>query len=451
MKTLSIKFKVTLWYTICMIVIALLVFFFIFTGSKEFIVSEVKKDLIKIVSDNIDELDYDDGELDIDDDFEFYKNGVYLSIYDSEFRWIDGMIPNQFEYEGEFKNQEFQNLKRGEDQYYVYDYQVFFEEEAPIWIRGIIFSSRADSTIKTIVSMSIIIFPLLIVLVIMGGYSVTKKAFLPVIQMNQIAKSISENGDFSKRIHLDSRNDEIYQLAQTFDQMLDRLEQLYEAEKQFTNDASHELRTPISVIILQSEFALENAATLDEAKESLDVILRQSKKMSSLVSKLLTLSRADNGTAKLQFEVVNISELAEMIIIEEEMLSTKKQITIYSEIEPNIIIKADQTLLTRLFINLISNAIQYGKENGRIDISIKKEKDFIVCKVADNGIGIAPEHIHKIWDRFYQIDDSRTETEEGGVGLGLSMVKWIVQAHHGTIEVESVLGIGSCFTVKLPV
>lgn len=451
MKKLSIKFKVTLWYTIFILLNALLFFLFLFIGSNELIVADTKKALITAIERGLEEIDYDDNELDIDDDLEFYENNVYLSVYDTDFNMIYGVTPGHFNTSYGFRNQILQTYKDGQDEYYIYDYLIPFTEGEDIWLRGILHPTGSFSMTNVMLKTSLIVLPILVLLAIFGGYILTKRAFLPITHINETVSAISNSSDFSKRIGLNTGNDEIYQLAQTFDRMLDRLEQAYESEKQFTNDASHELRTPISVIISQSEYGLENAQTLADAQESLEVILRQARKMSSLVSRLLTLSRADNGTAKLQLEPLNISELADLIIIEENLLSSKLNITITSSIEPNIELYADQTLITRLFINLISNAIQYNKPNGNIRIKLKKNDDYIICSIEDDGIGIAPEHLHKIWDRFYQIDTSRTAAEESGSGLGLSMVKWIVEAHGGTICVTSTPDVGTCFTFRLPI
>lgn len=450
MRKLSIKFRVTLWYTIFILLNALLFFLFLFIGSKELLVADTKKTLINAIQKGIEEIEYDDNTLDIDDDLEFYENNVYLSLYDKNFNLIYGIVPEHFKITYRFQNHVFQTYKNSQDEYYIYDYLIPFTENDDIWIRGILCATGSFSMTNIMLKTSVIILPILVLLAILGGYIITKRAFLPITQINETVTMISKNGDFSKRIRLNTGDDEIYQLAQTFDQMLDRLEQSYEAEKQFTNDASHELRTPISVIISQSEYGLQNAETLPDAQESFEVILRQARKMSSLVSRLLTLSRADNGTAKLQLELVNISELTEIIILEEELLCRKKNITITSSIEPNIKLYADQTLMTRLFINLISNAIQYGKLNGMIDIKLTQNEDNMICSITDNGIGISPEHIHKIWDRFYQVDTSRTSADESGSGLGLSMVKWIIESHGGTIQVKSTLGSGTCFIFQLP-
>jgi len=166
-----------------------------------------------------------------------------------------------------------------------------------------------------------------------------------------------------------------------------------------------------------------------------------------MISQLLTLAKMDKGHQKLNLENVNLSELMEIIIETQQINADKKNIKIISSIKPDIIMPADEILIMRLFINLITNAVNYGKENGYINIELFKNNNRIIGKIADNGIGIAKENINKIWTRFYQVDSSRTSDSSG---LGLSMVKWIVEAHNGNISVKSELDKGTIFTVEFP-
>lgn len=172
--------------------------------------------------------------------------------------------------------------------------------------------------------------------------------------------------------------------------------------------------------------------------------------MSNLISQLLILSRADSGRQELHYEPMNISELAEIVADEQREFAAVKNISIETDIQPDLLIRADETMILRLLINLLSNSIAYGKENGRTLLSLKAQEAEILGVVSDNGIGIPEEHLDKIWNRFYQVDPSRSRNQNGSSGLGLSMVRWIVEAHGGTIQVESVLGEGTSFTFRLP-
>ena len=238
-------------------------------------------------------------------------------------------------------------------------------------------------------------------------------------------------------------------MANTFDTMFDRLQNSFENEVRFTSDVSHELRTPIAVIMSQAEFGKEDSSSLEESKKTFEIILKEAKKMSLLVSQLLTLARMDKGDQKLRLEKVNLSELADIAIESQRGNANLKNINISSDISPDIYATVDETMIMRVFINLISNAITYGKENGNIFIKIFKSEEKIVSIIKDDGIGISKEHIDKIWNRFYQVDPSRNNSNNSG--LGLSMVKGIIEAHKGIISIESEIGFGSVFTFEIPI
>ncbi|CJC53357.1 sensor histidine kinase [Streptococcus pneumoniae] len=187
-------------------------------------------------------------------------------------------------------------------------------------------------------------------------------------------------------------------------------------------------------------------------EESLEVILKQSRKMSALISQLLLLARADQGNHNtFQFECINMSELTEIVVEELSLMVQENSIEITTNIEEDLFIKADQTLMMRLLMNLLTNAIAYSKASGTVHMQLFRDETNIIGTVSDNGIGISEQHITKIWDRFYRVDAARTSSNIGNTGLGLSMVKWIVELHGGEITVESKLGEGSTFTFKLPI
>jgi len=450
MNRLSIKIKVTLWYVAFMLIIVLLVLTFILSISDNLLRSSSQSQLKSIVEKSLEEIEFDDGALEIDDDLDFFQNGAYLSVYDKNGSLVYGRTPSDFTGNIAFSSGEMQTVGDGDQQWYVYDLLMPIEGYGDIWVRGVTSPTDSEGSIQTMKGLAIIALPFIVILGAVGGYYITKRAFRPISKIIESAETISGGNDLSKRINLGSGKDEIYTLARTFDSMFMRLQQSFESEKQFTADASHELRTPTSVIISQCEYALENAKDLDETKEALSVVLAQSKKMSGLIAQLLTLARTDKGSQILNLELVNFSEIAEMVIEEQRFLTEDKHIEIQSQIEPNIILRADQTMLMRLLINLISNAIAYGKNGGHIWVELIREEILIRGIVKDDGIGIAEEKLGKIWDRFFQVDPSRTAGKSEGMGLGLSMCQWICEAHGGEIYVESVFGEGSTFYFKIP-
>ncbi|PHD62067.1 two-component sensor histidine kinase [Bacillus toyonensis] len=453
MKKLSIKMRVTLWYTGLVVIIMALVLAFILASSDKVVLFNMKNQLKSTVKESVEDIKYKHGRLKIDDEFETLEDGVNLLIYSKQGELLAGHNPAGFNKKGLLKSDEIQIIKNGNKEWIVYDFLYHAGGDEQVWVRGIMTMNQLSSTMNTIILVTLITFPLLILIAAVGGYFITQRAFRPVKQMSDSASEIGDGKDLSKRINLQgSSKDEMYHLAQTFDKMFERLETSFESEKQFTSDASHELRTPTSVIISQCEYALSQRNNPKEMEESLEVILRQSRKMSSLISQLLLLARVDQGKHDtFQFECINMSELTEIVVEELSLMVQEASIDITTNIEEDLFMKADQTLMMRLLMNLLTNAIAYGKENGSVNIQLYRDGTNIIGKVSDNGIGISEQHITKIWERFYRVDAARTSSNIGNTGLGLSMVKWIVELHGGEITVESKLGEGSTFTFKLPI
>ncbi|MBE7121388.1 ATP-binding protein [Bacillus cereus] len=453
MKRLSIKMRVTLWYTGLIVIIMALVLAFILTSSDKVLLFNMKDQLKSTVKESMEDIEYKHGQLKFDDDFATLEDGVNLLIYSKQGELLVGNSPTSFNKKVSLKSDEIQTIKDGNKEWIVYDFLHNVGGDEQVWVRGIMTMNQLSSTMNTLIVVTLISFPLLIIIAAVGGYFITQRAFRPVQQMSDSASEIGDGKDLSKRINLQgSSKDEMYHLAQTFDKMFERLETSFESEKQFTSDASHELRTPTSVIISQCEYALSQRNNSKEMEESLEVILRQSHKMSALISQLLLLARVDQGKHNtFQFECINMSELTEIVVEELSLMVQEASIDITTNIEEDLLIKADQTLMMRLLMNLLTNAIAYSKANGIVNMQLYRDETNIIGKVSDNGIGISEQHIAKIWDRFYRVDAARTSSNNGNTGLGLSMVKWIVELHGGEITVESELGEGSTFTFKLPI
>ncbi len=448
-KGLSIKQKVTLWYACMLVLIVLLLFSFIFSVSRGLLQKESDSRLEEIVLDFADDIDFEHGQYELDDDLRFYEDGVIFSIYDAQGRLTAGSVPTDFPADTTLKAYSFQTFSAAGNTWSVYDVAIPYGDGEILWIRGILQSETLFSVERTLFLVLLIACPLLIAIALLVGYSITRRAFLPIEEIRQTAEHIGAGGDLSARISTERTQGEILQLAETFNEMFERLETSFEHERQFTSDASHELRTPVAVITSQAEYALLPDATQEEQREGLEIILEQARKMSALISQLLMLARADNGTQQLTMASVDLSLLASMAAEQCQESARQRQIQIICEITPDIQVTGDQSSLIRVFLNLLENAIQYGQNGGFVKLTIFPQGDFAVCQICDNGIGIAEENLERIWQRFYRADPSRNP---GGsnTGLGLSLVKWIVEAHHGSIEATSTLGEGSCFIFRLP-
>ena len=443
MRRLKIRTKVTLWYTGFLFLIVAAVLGILSYFSDSVLTGNQKQNLIDHVEEMADEWGKDE--------YEPFDDGIYFLVYTEDGTFEKGSMPNGFDVSTALQNGVVQTIGQNENGFYIYDRQITDRTGGGYWIRGVVSLSGVTRFSGILLGISFLLLPLLAVLSIIVGAGITKRAFLPVRKMQQTAQEIADSNDLSARIALPPGRDEISELAQTFDNMLEKLEQTFNREKQFTSDASHELRTPVSVILNESEYALMHVDTMEEAKESMEVIHRQAKKMTGLINQLLLIARAEQGNVVVKCEETDISALVEELIEDVRIFSEEKEITVSADIEPDVVIMADAMLCTRAIRNVLENSIAYGRENGETKVTVRREDAFAVITIEDNGIGMSKEVVAKIWDRFYQADPARSAERAGSMGLGLSMTKWILEKHKGYAQVVSEEGNGSKFLLYFPI
>ena len=289
-----------------------------------------------------------------------------------------------------------------------------------------------------------------LVLAMLGGLFLANRALTPIDRVTRTAQSISTR-DLSRRINYHGPEDEIGRLAKTLDLMLDRLEKGFEQERRFTSDASHELRTPLTALKGRLEVTLSRTRTEKEYQQTLADLSQEVDRLVRLSNSLLYLARLDQSNQTWQAETLNLSDLLESIIDSMQGVAELKQIELRSDIPPDLHVQGNLDQLTRLFLNLVDNALKYTPEDGQVVVRLEKnDKNKMVCvSVADNGQGIAAEHIPHLFERFYRAQSDRASTS-GGAGLGLAIAYEIARQHKGTLEVESQLGKGTTFRVRLP-
>lgn len=448
MKRVSWKIKVTIWYTTFVLLMTGFSLFLITRYAERTFQANYETELEESLEDFIDDLEIENDEIQ-PGKYGFYENDIIYSVYNENGELLAGAVPKFFPENTVLKSDMSQLIEYEDLQWRTYDKYITVEEKN-YWIRGVMYTTRSAKMENTVLFIELSILPLLAILAAIGGYFITKRAFAPVEQMRSTAEKIAMGGDIKERVPEWKASGEMKRLAETFNGMLDTIETTIEEEKQFAADASHELRTPISVIIAESEYGAMDDATEEERKEALEVILEQGNKMSLLVSQLLAMARNENNRRSIPYEEVNISKVAETVAGELAGKAKERNIKIMTDIQPELSVYADQTGLTRIFVNLIGNAIQYGKENGYIRVELKRLRDEIVVKIADNGIGIQPEHLPNIFKRFYRVDKARTAGNEVHAGLGLSMVQILTKNYDGEINVESTYGEGTAFTLHFP-
>ena len=444
MRHLSAKIRITLWFAVMMVIIDALVLTFISVINVNVVTRDPEAVLVEELNRNVDRLGESDAlRLDAVD---YQQRGVYSILYDADGSVMRGAPPAEFTADEPLTDHSVRLVRCGDHAFYVYDVKLV-RSDGSVWLRGVIENKVTGGVMKAIVAVAWSVLPVLLVLSVIGGYFIARQALKPIKNLTEAANAISDGQDLKARIGMPKGNDEVSQLAASFDNMFDRLERSFEAEQRFTSDASHELRTPTTVILAECDYAQKNAETIEEYRSAMDVIQRQAEKMSALVKSLLEITRMDQGTQKVNFEYADLSELM-TVVCEEHALVAERGIRLETTIQSGVFCEMDVFLITRALQNLLDNAYKFGREDGWIRAALSRDAEGVVIIVADNGIGIAQDQLDQIFKRFYQIEENRgTQT---GLGLGLSMVEQIVRLHGGTIEVKSKLGAGTTFTVRLP-
>lgn len=305
-----------------------------------------------------------------------------------------------------------------------------------------------EETLHRLLIILLITMPLALLASLGGGWFLAGRALRPVGAITQAAERIA-GGDLTQRLSESTAQDEIGRLAATFNAMIGRLEASFRQIRQFTSDASHELRTPLTVLKGETELALRRPRSADDYRMVLESSLEEIDRMSRIVDELLFLSRADLGEIKMESRPVRLDQLFDDLKRQAEVLGQEQAVQIVIGLIEPATVAGDDMRLRELVLNLLDNAIKYSPPGGRVEMSVVTQDDTARLSVSDQGIGVSLEEQAHIFDRFYRTDAARAHTKKG-TGLGLAICKWIVDAHHGTIEVQSEPGKGSTFTVILP-
>ncbi|MEI8217156.1 MAG: ATP-binding protein [Eubacteriales bacterium] len=301
--------------------------------------------------------------------------------------------------------------------------------------------------LQVLMEIMLVMDAFILFIAILVGYLISKRALKPIDKIINQAKQISAS-DLSKRIELDGPDDEIKRLADTFNDLIARIEYSYEKQNQFTLDVTHELATPLAVIKgyidLIDRWAKDDREILDEGILS---IKNELSNMTKLLDTLIFISKSDNEIFKIEKTKFWLDEMIMEIIKESKLVSNTHEI--YSKINEHISIEADRRLVKQMLRAIIDNSLKYTEKNGSIEIDSRHSNGNAVITVADTGIGIPSKELPYIFDRFYRVDKARSR-ESGGTGLGLSIVKWIADIHGGYVNAKSEIGKGTTMTISLP-
>jgi len=444
MRNISVKNKITILLTILMGVLSGVLLAVTLTVSRSVVEKTAIEQLTEAVKKNLEYVEVQERTPLIDEEFVYYRNGVYTLIYSQSGSLLAGQLPIGFVSGEGFENGQVREVDAGKSRYYLLDMWLPAGWENGVWLRGLVEVPDSTEISRNLLIIAAVTLPFFLLLASVGSYRIIKKAFEPLDRITGTAEAINEAKDLSGRIGLPPGNDEFSRLAADFDHMFERLEISFEAEKQFTADASHELRTPVSVIKGACEYAEKYDETAEEHRETIAMIHRQADKMTGLITQLLTMMRMEQGTEKMVFETMEAGELVSEICREGNWDPSRIEI----KAESPVYISGDRGLIANLMTNLIDNAFKYGKADGVIEVSVRSCGDEALLAVKDEGPGIPAEHRDKIWKRFYQADPSRSSAE--GAGLGLAIVRQIAQLHGGRMTLESEEGKGSLFTLHVP-
>ena len=442
---MSAKIRLALWVTFMVFLVSIMVLVFVLVMNRHSLPEDPAAYLVSVVMDNAEDVEFDRGTFEWDD-LTLYKRGVFCSFYNTNGELLLSADKEDMDFSSvPFRENQIRTESSGGKEFDIYD-KYGDMEVSGLWIRGAVLTDSHIGINDTITRITLMLLPVILIVTFLGALWISSRTFKPIEQIVSTANSINDADDLTDRIDLKHGPKEMRQLAGAFDRMFERLEKLFDAERQFTSDASHELRTPTAIILAECDRAERKAESVEDYEETIGHIREQGERMSGLIDELLGITRLQQGTERYPLSEGDLSEFV-TLSSEEFVPDEEKGIRMETDIEDDIMCSYNASLISRVIFNLLQNAYRYGKENGFVRLSLKREGCNAVLKVSDNGRGIASEDLDKIWQRFWQADASRGN---GGSGLGLAMVKEIADLHGGSVAVKSTEGKGSEFSFSIP-
>ncbi len=307
-----------------------------------------------------------------------------------------------------------------------------------------------NDTLDTFLWVMLMMLPVTVVLSAVGGYIMADRTLKPVSQMTHAAQSISAS-NLSQRLPTRGRGDELDELAETFNAMIARLEESFRKMREFAGHVSHELRTPLQAMQGETELALVALAPLSECRRVMESSLEEIDRLNRMIRSLLVLAQADAGEVQPKLELMDLNELVRDLVEQMQVVAASRDIELRAFTSAPVPVLADGLRLRQMMLNLIDNALKYTAAGGRIEVRVERQQQLARVRVKDSGIGIGPDDLPHIFERFYRAEKSRTRSGNiDGCGLGLPIVKWVAETHGGWVEVSSQPGQGSDFVVNLP-
>ncbi len=297
-------------------------------------------------------------------------------------------------------------------------------------------------------SVLLLALPIVLTVAVLGGYWLSGRALQPVDQIIQEAQTI-DPADLSARLTAVRSGAELQRLSETLNQMLARVEASVLQMRRFTADASHELRAPMTLIYTAAQFALRRERNPEELKEALRKVLREAARSTELMNQLLSLARSDAGLSRLELVETDLAALANDVVAEVTMLAASRSVAVSAALPPEpVLLPVDEHAFRRMLLILLDNAIKYTPSGGEVILTLRKDEGQITLAIADTGVGLSPEQLPYVFDRFWRADNVRSR-DAGGTGLGLAIAQEIARNHGAELGVKSMVGRGTVFTVRL--
>ncbi|MBQ6401871.1 MAG: HAMP domain-containing histidine kinase [Firmicutes bacterium] len=463
MRNAKIRTKITLWFALVLALVIGITVALLFSVGETVARDGARTDLKEVVTENGGQVRYTEnpsridphasvipwgsGTLVVKTGFLDQFNGVDCGLYDAQGQMLFGQkMPSVSGGTPDFQDGKLRTVQAGKKHYYLLDRAVKIDGQGEVWIRGVIDREYDRELFLRVYRLLYLFLPVLVLLASLAVFRIARRLLSPVEDIAEEVGHISRETDLSRRVSIDTGDNEIRSLVQAINGMLERLEGSYRSGKQFTSLVSHELRTPITVILAQSELALEEDPP-EEAREAFEIIQKQGRRVNKGLDSLLQFIRLENLAEVYEMEEVNLSRVVTDTCREFHAVR-EKNIRLQAETEEDVRIRGNASLLRVLLENLIVNAYKYGVEDGVIRVSVAEESGEAVLSVSDDGIGVAPEDRERIFEWLYQANP--TTTPKGGSGYGLFIVRAIAELHGARMELDSAVGEGSTFRIRFP-
>ncbi len=443
----SLRMRMALWFTVSVLAVTGVMFGALYLTMRARLNAMLREDLSLAIDQLSSQVEHKQGRLIFEDEtpvksgvayYIMEENGSELASYGEDIALFDAEPVR----EGEFTR-----VRRDGEEWLLLDSPLITVEDESVRIRAAASCGQIRQTLQVFKSIFAVGVPLMTALAALAGFAIATRSLRPIHRIIACANEIAD-GDLTRRVPEEKTADELGELSRTLNRMLASLEEAFRRERRFTSDASHELRTPVAVILAYAESIRENGELPREEREKASVILCECRRMEKMIGQMLTLTRGQEGRYPVEMEQVVLNDVLDGVNAVMADRAAEQNVALHFDAPERIVLTADQSLMTQMLLNLTENAVKYGRPGGDVYCRAARADGAVQITVEDNGIGISAENLPHIFERFFRADTARDRT---GTGLGLSIVQWIVQLHGGTIRAESRQGVGTRLTVTLPV